>query len=565
MTLYQLWDPTVQFQARSGSNLVNGQVKVTYIDRTTLAPVYDASGTVIQNPVTLDENGRAACYSDTAKLYMLHVYDSHQQLLYTQTVRPFPYDTTIIQQATQLSNEDGSIALTETAAGYDVAVSPDLQEAIAQNTSDISSLKTSVAAAKTEVAAGTNVTVTKTQGSSGQDIYTVSSSGGSGSSNILVVQYGDTVTLSHMQSYDTVLMQLNDKTFYLTELSSTVAHFMSSYPIAGETQIETCSYDGSTWSAIDIVKTGTEPVVLICGDTPTQTFEELTALAEDGLLYALRRNVIFPAVFWTAGKIVFYAAIGNSVDSWTYDSSSGWSSTTVSLQTKLTAGDGITLDADGVISATGNGKVASQEGQTPDYLGNVLKAGQNITVTKDGAHVRLDSIASGGIEVVEIPDAEVTAVDSTWHKLTNTGNVTIQLGTDITNYGFQYTASTLSKVTIATDLTHWHIVGCKDRGNGTIPVYVPAGKSIVCRIWQDFMFVALATGTDTDTNDSNSIYGTLTLFDSGISRLGSMEQDQASAVVNLMSSLIDTIGSMASDSSSASISLETSSITEVIE
>lgn len=114
MTLYQLWDPTVQFQARSGSNLVNGQVKVTFIDRTTPAPVYDASGTAIQNPVTLDQNGRAACYADTAKMYMLHVYDSRGSLLYTQTIRPFPYETTIIQQATQLSNDDGSIALTET-------------------------------------------------------------------------------------------------------------------------------------------------------------------------------------------------------------------------------------------------------------------------------------------------------------------------------------------------------------------------------------------------------------------------------------------------------------------
>lgn len=172
---------------------------------------------------------------------------------------------------------------------------------------------------------------------------------------------------------------------------------------------------------------------------------------------------------------------------------------------------------------------------------------------------------SSGIEVIETADSDVTALDSTWHKLTNAGNVAVTLDTSVTNYGFQHTASALSKVTIATDLTHWHIVGCKDRGNGTIPVYVPAGKSIVCRIWQDFIFIALAAGTDTDTNDSNSIFDTLTLFDSGTSRLGSVEQEQASAVVNLMSSLIDTIGSMQSEATTACITLEASSITEVTE
>lgn len=563
MILYQLWDPTVQFQARSGSNLVNGQVKVTYIDRTTLAPVYDASGTVIQNPVNLDENGRAACYSDTAKLYMLHVYDSRQQLLYTQTIRPFPYDTTIIQQATQLSNTDGSIALAETSEGYDVAVSPDLQEAIEQNTTDISTLKASVAAAKTEVAAGRNVTVTKTQGSSGQDIYTVDSSGGSGSSNILVVTYGDAVSLADMQKYDTVLMQVNDKTFYLTEVNDTSAHFMSSYPIASKTQIETCSYDGSTWSEIETVSFGEGTIVLICNQTPTQTFDELITAASNGLLYALRYNVIFPAKFWSGTKIGFYSAIDSRIDGWEYDASKGWSNSSFAIQTKLTAGDGITLDTSGNISATGNGKVASQEGQTPDYLGNVLKAGDNITVTKDGAFVRIDSTASGGITVIESADSEVTAVESTWHRLTNACNVTIQLGTDITNYGFQYTASSISKVTISTDLTHWHIVGCKDRGVNAIPVYVPAGKSIVCRVWQDFIFVALASGTDTDTNDSSHAQIDITLFDSSTSRLGSMEQDQASAVINLMSSLIDTIGSMQSEAATSSITFESSSITEV--
>ena len=408
-------------------------------------------------------------------------------------------------------------------------MSSDLQEAVTTNTSDISALKTSVATAKTEVAAGDYVSVSKSQGSAGQDVYTVSTdvntatyistgaavkgqftasrtdstaslydaagtrigylvpdlgksgqvltstgtattwtnAGGSGSSNILVVQYGSRSSLSDMMQYDTVLMQMNNKTFYMTEVNASYATFVSSYLINASWEIETCEYYGDdAWDKVHILSLN---------------------------------------------------------------------------------------------------KVAASAEQNPDYLGNVLKAGDGVSIAVDGAQVTISSSGSSGIEVIETADSDVTALDSIWHKLTNAGNVTVTLDTSVTNYGFQYTSSALSKVTIATDLTHWHIVGCKDRGNGTIPVYVPAGKSIVCRIWQDFIFIALATGTDTDTNDSNSIFDTLTLFDSGTSRLGSMEQDQASAVVNLMSSLIDTIGSMQSEATTACITFEASSITEVTE
>ena len=107
-------------------------------------------------------------------------------------------------------------------------------------------------AARTMIAAGANVTVTSSTGSDGQDVYTVSASGGTGTSNILVVQYGDTVSLTELQKYDTVLMQMNDKTFYLTELSPSRAHFATSYSIDGKTATETCDYDGSSWSAISV-------------------------------------------------------------------------------------------------------------------------------------------------------------------------------------------------------------------------------------------------------------------------------------------------------------------------
>jgi len=76
---------------------------------------------------------------------------------------------------------------------------------------------------------------------------------GGGSSNILVVSYGDTThSLSQMAQYDTVLMQMNDKTFYLAELSSSRAHFATSYSINGKTATETCDYDGTAWGAVSV-------------------------------------------------------------------------------------------------------------------------------------------------------------------------------------------------------------------------------------------------------------------------------------------------------------------------
>ena len=76
---------------------------------------------------------------------------------------------------------------------------------------------------------------------------------GGGSSNILVVSYGDTThSLSQMAQYDTVLMQMNDKTFYLAELSSSRARFATIYSINGKTATETCDYDGTAWGAVSV-------------------------------------------------------------------------------------------------------------------------------------------------------------------------------------------------------------------------------------------------------------------------------------------------------------------------
>lgn len=488
MTLYQLWDPTVQFQSRSGKNLVNGQVKVTYADRVTAAPVYDAAGTVIQNPVILDENGRAACYGEVGLHYTLCVYAADGSLLYTQSVQPFPYDTEIVQKTTQLTSNDGSVALTESSVGYDLAVAEGIQAAVAQNTSDIADTKAALetetaarvsgdASARTELVAGKNVSLQKTTGSSGQDIYTVSSVGGSGSSNICVIQYGSSSkTLADLQQYDTVLMQMNSKTFYMTELTDSTAHFMSCYQINGKDCIETCDYDGSAWT--DVSTAFMDSNVLVVSEVDTLSYDTLSKydavfLKKDAQLAAVMTYLdtsraiftsfttryrgtlmatdiptltyTFSTSAWTTSYVVAdytlcivpygsstvtfndvmafvgaggtcalqvaqfqFAYMTNSlfastaylewtrnidgkVETYRLTNDNEWSMTSTELQPKLTAGDGITIDGD-VISS--QGKVASQEGHSPDYLGNVLKAGQNITITKDGAQVRIDSAGS---------------------------------------------------------------------------------------------------------------------------------------------------------------------------
>lgn len=251
MTLYQLWDPTVQFQTVSGKNLVNGHVKVTYLDRTQLAPVYDFDGKAIQNPVTLDANGRAAVYVEVDKLYTIHVYDQNAQLVYTQNIREYPKDMTV-----------------------------------------------------------TIPTIVSTE-------------------SIDATLSGDTYTLDVKDSY--------------------------------------------------IKKFASNTTVLTYGQTPTQSFADLTQLAAKGLLYAkeadgLGAATIYQATAWGRDYIDFTAVSGEyGIALWTYSTSSGWSS---------------------YINDTR--KVASQAGQTPDYLGNVIKAGQNITVSTDGAFVKIDSTASGG-------------------------------------------------------------------------------------------------------------------------------------------------------------------------
>ena len=75
--LLRLWDPTTQFQLKGGQLNVAGRLYVHYADTDDLADLYDDDGTQLQQPVILDNNGRAAgLFVDADRVYWLDVQDN---------------------------------------------------------------------------------------------------------------------------------------------------------------------------------------------------------------------------------------------------------------------------------------------------------------------------------------------------------------------------------------------------------------------------------------------------------------------------------------------------------
>lgn len=537
MTIFQLWDPTVQFQARNGANLVNGSITITYKDRTELAPIYDFDGKAIQNPVYLDENGRASVYAEIGKLYTLHVKDQNGALVYTQDVRQYPNGEVTITVPTIVSSD--SITATQTDYQYSLDVNSDYIKSIVgsgafiayygQTTIDeldaldqdtiIYALQGSMVLFPCTFRANGKYRFANTEQDQAHEL-TLTSSGWSearypfgSDSNIHSITYGDSIDLSDLTKYDTVLMSMNSKTFYLTELTTSKATFSSSYAINGTVYVETVTYDGTTWSEVQVSNLGGDNTVLAYGETPTQTFAELCALAKDGRLYfggnipgisSYPGNVFaLPVQLCTDDSNLFATWIGGAHSyGVTLNSDLIWS--TASHTTLLTEADKSSLETeissakseamaytneikkdvsntvitygstptlnfgelfpkfqqgtlycfDPTIGGTpvylpcvaysngklvfsvlfGNteynvyltpalewskgstdlatGKVASQSGQTPDYLGNVLQAGDNITLETDGAWVRINSSAGGGSSTPEVYQSVLYANES---------------------------------------------------------------------------------------------------------------------------------------------------------
>ena len=80
----RLFDPTQQFQLKGGQLNVAGRLYVHLEATDDLADLYDENGVQLTQPVTLDNNGRAAgLFVDAAKVYWLDVQDQYGMSQFT--------------------------------------------------------------------------------------------------------------------------------------------------------------------------------------------------------------------------------------------------------------------------------------------------------------------------------------------------------------------------------------------------------------------------------------------------------------------------------------------------
>lgn len=80
----RLFDPVNQFQVKSGALNVAGRLYVHLESTDDLADLYDENGVQLTQPVTLDNNGRAAgLFVDAAKVYWLDVQDQYGMSQFT--------------------------------------------------------------------------------------------------------------------------------------------------------------------------------------------------------------------------------------------------------------------------------------------------------------------------------------------------------------------------------------------------------------------------------------------------------------------------------------------------
>lgn len=84
MALLRLFDPTTQFQTKSGALNVAGKLRI-YIENTDdLANIYGDDGSRLPQPLILDSNGRArGLFVDSGRSYRLEAYDRNDLLLFT--------------------------------------------------------------------------------------------------------------------------------------------------------------------------------------------------------------------------------------------------------------------------------------------------------------------------------------------------------------------------------------------------------------------------------------------------------------------------------------------------
>lgn len=84
MALLRLFDPTTQFQTKSGALNVAGRLRVFIENTDDLAEVFGDDVSLLSQPLILDSNGRArGLFVDSGRSYRLEVYDRNDSLLFT--------------------------------------------------------------------------------------------------------------------------------------------------------------------------------------------------------------------------------------------------------------------------------------------------------------------------------------------------------------------------------------------------------------------------------------------------------------------------------------------------
>ena len=125
-----LWSLDQQFQNKNGSILTHGKIYVYYSGRTALATTYsDEDGTVVnQNPIILDNNGRAACFASSMYAYTVVVCDAYGKELFSYDITL--HDAVATAEKVFVIGTDGTVQVDTTTlpngVQYDLSVNTDI-------------------------------------------------------------------------------------------------------------------------------------------------------------------------------------------------------------------------------------------------------------------------------------------------------------------------------------------------------------------------------------------------------------------------------------------------------
>lgn len=139
MALLRLFDPTTQFQTKSGALNVAGKLRV-YVESTDdLANIYGDDVSLLSQPLILDSNGRArGLFVDSGRSYRLEAYDRNDSLLFTiRRLEPNASGTIVNPPTVFIKGTPDEIdvedSVTEESRTYTVSLSAKVTGKIAEN------------------------------------------------------------------------------------------------------------------------------------------------------------------------------------------------------------------------------------------------------------------------------------------------------------------------------------------------------------------------------------------------------------------------------------------------